>query len=66
MRSGGPKNIEALRAFTFATLPALDGMRAKGYTYQQIADKLGVSYATVHRACNRQGTYSAAAQGGKA
>lgn len=52
-----PHISDQLRKFNAETLATLDGLRDQGYTYQSIADSLGVSYATIYRACNRQGTY---------
>ena len=52
-----PHISEQLRKFTPATLATLDALRSQDRTYLAIAAALGVSYATVYRACNRQGTY---------
>ena len=52
-----PHISDQLRKFTPATLPTLDALRQQGRTYLSIATALGVSYATVYRAVNRQDTY---------
>ena len=52
-----PNNIQMLRTFTPSTLATLDALRKQGRSYLSIATALGVSYVTVYRACNRQGTY---------
>ncbi len=53
-----PHTADALRIFSFETIPTLQALYKQGHTFQAIANSLGVSYATVYRAINQIESYA--------